>query len=338
MLAYAFQNLKTSDIENSAYEEFEYADDLFAVIIANGVAKQIKSGLGKEYILEAESRVSPRGKINISNTMHYQANHNGKVACIVDEYQENTYMNQILKSVSMYLLHSSDVGKNNKRKLKRVLMYFGSVDTLDCKHIEWNKIQYHKNNLSYKMLMNVCYLIVKGMLMTTDEGVIKLSRFIDDQNMAALYERFIFEYYKKAYPQFIVTRSHIKWNSEDGIIDLLPRMRSDVMIEYKGKTLIIDAKYYDSSLKTNTRFGNQTISSANLYQIYTYVKNYDMKHTGNTVGMLLYANTNGENPNNDYKLDGNIISVKTLDLDCDFRFVKKQLDELIINWRKVYCL
>jgi hypothetical protein len=32
-------------------------------------------------------------------------------------------------------------------------------------------------------------------------------------------------------------------------------------IEYRGKTLIIDAKYYSSSLQTNTQYGNQTIHS-----------------------------------------------------------------------------
>lgn len=31
-------------------------------------------------------------------------------------------------------------------------------------------------------------------------------------------------------------------------------------------------------------------------------------------------------PNNEYKMGGNAISVKTLDLDCDFSEIKKQLD------------
>jgi len=333
MLAYAFQNLSMSDVEKNSYEEFEYADNLFAVILANGIARQIKSGLGKAYMVKREERLSPKGKINLSATMRRQSNHDGRIVCSVDEYLENTYMNQILKSVSYYLLHSKDVDAENKRKLKRVLLYFGSVDLIDVSSIDWGKLQYNRNNSSYKMLMNICYLIVKGMLMTTEEGNVKLNRFIDDQRMAALYERFIYEYYRKTYPEFSVTRSQIDWNSDDGIIELLPRMKSDVMIEMSGKTLIIDAKYYDSSLQTNTRFGNQTIHSGNLYQIYSYVKNKDTAHTGDVSGMLLYANTEGNNPDNEYRLDGNKISVKTLDLNCDFSSVKMQLDSIAETWK-----
>lgn len=333
MLAYAFQNLSISNVEKNAYEDFDYADNLFAVILANGIARQIKSGLGKAYMIQHEDRLSPKGKINLSATMRRQSNHDGRILCSVDEYLENTYMNQILKSVSLHLLHSNDVDAENKRKLKRVLLYFGSVDLIDCTMIDWSRLQYNRNNVSYKMLMNICYLIVEGMLMTTDEGNIKLNRFIDDQRMAALYERFIYEYYRKTYPEFAVTRSQIDWNTDDGMIELLPRMKSDVMIEKSGKTLIIDAKYYGSSLKTNTRFGNQTIHSGNLYQIYSYVKNKDVSHSGSVSGMLLYANTEGNNPDNDYYLDGNKITVKTLDLNCDFSIVKQQLDSIVNTWK-----
>jgi 5-methylcytosine-specific restriction enzyme subunit McrC len=103
-------------------------------------------------------------------------------------------------------------------------------------------------------------------------------------------------------------------------------------IEYRGKTLIIDAKYYSSSLQTNTQYGNQTIHSHNLYQIYTYVKNKDRLSNKSVSGMLLYANTEGQNPDVEYMMDGNKISVKTLDLNCPFASVSKQLNGLADDW------
>jgi len=118
------------------------------------------------------------------------------------------------------------------------------------------------------------------------------------------------------------------------MIELLPRMRSDIMIEYQGKVLIIDAKYYDSAMQKNSRYGNQTIHSHNLYQIFTYVKNKDVSNSGSVSGMLLYANTDGENPDKDYQMSGNKISVKTLDLNCDFEEVKKQLNSFVESWIK----
>lgn len=73
-----------------------------------------------------------------------------------------------------------------------------------------------------------------------------------------------------------------------------------------------------------------TLHSGNLYQIFTYVKKLDTERTGNVSGMLLYAKTDEVVlPNNEYKMGGNAISVKTLDLDCDFTEIKKQLDDII---------
>ena len=48
--------------------------------------------------------------------------------------------------------------------------------------------------------------------------------------------------------------------------------------------------------------------------------------------MLLYARTNEAiQPNNDYVISVNKISVKTLDLNCDFEIIKGQLNAIIIN-------
>lgn len=47
----------------------------------------------------------------------------------------------------------------------------------------------------------------------------------------------------------------------------------------------------------------QTLISGNLYQIYTYVKNYDNDNTGNVSGLLLYAKTDEElEPRGDYMM------------------------------------
>lgn len=50
-------------------------------------------------------------------------------------------------------------------------------------------------------------------------------------------------------------------------------------------------------------------------------------------GMLLYAKTKAEiQPNQDYRLSGHLISVKTLDLDSDFAIIRQQLDAIAENF------
>ena len=107
-------------------------------------------------------------------------------------------------------------------------------------------------------------------------------------------------------------------------------MFSDVMIESKNKVLIIDAKYYTQSMAC--RYQKNSIHSANLYQIFAYVKNKQFQlGNGYTVsGVLLYAKTNeDEVPSADYQMSGNKISAKTLDLNCDFCEIERQIHHLV---------
>lgn len=333
MLAYAFRSLNEKDEQQYSSEQFDYAADLFATILSDGVTKQIKRGLLKEYVTYRKELSVPRGKIALSDTINKFAKQQKTVVCDVDEYVENTYTNQILKSVLLLLLKSIEVRPETKHKLKGMIAFFQRVEEVSIRHIAWKKLRFHRNNNSYKMLIYICQLILEGMIMGDDSrGQARLKEFIDDQQMHDLYERFILEYYKKHYPQCNVSSSQIEWNIDDDERKLLPRMRSDIMIEYHGKCFIIDAKYYNSSLQTNNRYGNQTIHSNNLYQIYAYVKNKDVKGDKSVSGMILYAYTEGNNPDVDYMMAGNRISVKTLNLNCNFERVREQLDGYITDW------
>ncbi|MBP3791368.1 MAG: hypothetical protein ILA26_04985 [Methanobrevibacter sp.] len=94
---------------------------------------------------------------------------------------------------------------------------------------------------------------------------------------------------------------------------MLPKIQSDVYLEYKNKVLIIDTKYY--SRTTQEYWGVNTVHSGNLYQIFTYVKNKESELKGKCYpisGMLLYAMANESiQPDNEYMMSGNKISVKS---------------------------
>ena len=99
--------------------------------------------------------------------------------------------------------------------------------------------------------------------------------------------------------------------------------------------LIIDAKYYTHTLAEN-RYNVKTLHSANLYQIFTYVKNKDrdfIEQPHSVSGMLLYAATDEAiQPDNSYRMSGNRIGVKTLDLNQDFSVIASQLDALAAEY------
>ena len=329
MLSYAFQVLNEQGYKNIATEQFQNTAELMAAILEKGIALQLKRGLGKEYIPQMEALSSLRGKIDIAESIKTQSMLRKQLICTYDEFSVNSTMNRIIKS-TVELLLCSNISKQRKKNLRKLMVYFGEVDFIDLHTVNWN-VQYNRNNQTYRMLISICYLVVKGMLQTQSDGSKKLMDFLDEQRMCRLYEKFILEYYRKEFRNLITANaSQIPWQLDDEESSMLPVMQSDIMLQRGDRVLIIDAKYYEHS--TQVQFDKHTLHSGNLYQIFTYVKNkeYEMRDKDHKVaGMLLYAKTDEEMyPNNVYQMSGNQISVRTLDLNLPFSEIAEQLNTI----------
>lgn len=331
MLSYAFQTLNQSTYDELAVEDFDEMYDLLAAILSKGIGLQLKQGLYREYRNRQEKLPVMRGKIHIRNTIKNQLSRERLLSCNYDELSVNNELNQILKTTVMILIQHNKVKAKYKNDLKKKMLFFSEVDVIDPLTINWSTIRFQRNNQTYSMLINICKLIIQGMLITTDKGEYKLASFIDEQSMHRLYEKFILEYYIKHFAKLKVNASQIPWSLDDDYRKMLPIMQSDIHLQKGNKVLIIDAKYYAKT--TQKRFNTDTIHSNNLYQIFTYVKNkqYSFEEEPCVVsGMILYAKTDEKiQPNNDYLMHGNKISVRTLDLALPFEKIGQQLDNIV---------
>jgi len=112
-----------------------------------------------------------------------------------------TLLNQILKTTMQLLIRCGDVKSENRKALRRLFLFFENVSTLDAFHIDWSALNYHRNNATCKLLVNICWLVIKGLLMTTETGQYKMAQYLDDQQMHRLYEKFVLGYFKREYPQ-----------------------------------------------------------------------------------------------------------------------------------------
>lgn len=333
MLTYAFQVLKQSNYDEIAAEEFENIQDLFAAILAKGIAQQLKQGLYREYISECENLSIMRGKLDIYGTINNTLQRKQMLSCEYDELSVKNIFNQILKTTAGILLRQPSVSVEHRTTLKKVMLFFGEVDIIEPSCIQWNRLRYQRNNRSYKMLLNICYFVLNGLLLSTDKGECKMATFLDEQHMSRLYEKFVLEYFRYHYPDLRAAASQVAWNLDDGVIDFLPIMQTDITLRYGEKVLIIDTKYYAHTMQVQGQYDSRTLNSNNLYQIFTYVKNQDVGNIGNVAGMLLYAKTEETiTPDCDFQMSGNKISVKTLDLNIAFANIAAQLDKIAISY------
>lgn len=330
MLSYAFQILNAQGYKDVATEEFENTAELCAAILIRGTTLQLKRGLGREYRPRTETLSGIRGKMDISSSLKSQAILKKQMVCTYDEFTVDSYLNRILKSTLMLLLKSGILPRQ-KKEIRKLLVFFAEVEPVNLYAVDWN-LRYDRNNQTYRMLISVCWLVVKGLLQTQADGSVKLMDFFDEARMSRLYEKFILEYYRKECPQLRASASQIPWALDDGIGVMLPVMQSDIMLTNRAgdQVLIIDAKYYSHT--TQVQYDAHTLHSGNLYQIFTYVKNKDaqLRNRQHTVsGMLLYARTDETvQPDNVYQMSGNRISVRTLDLNVDFHVIADQLKQI----------
>ena len=328
MLAYAFSALTEQGYRAVATEDFDNAVELCAAILERGVSLQLKRGLGQEYVNRSEVRSCLRGTIEVTESVKSQAVWRRQLVCSYDEFSVDTTMNRVIKA-TVALLVRSDISKARKKSLKKLMVFFADVRDIDLHRVDWN-MRFERNNRTYRMLMAVCWLVAKGLLQTQSDGSVRMMDFFDEQRMSRLYEKFILEYYRREHPRLRASASFVEWALDDGMSEGLPAMRSDITLSAGGRVLIIDAKYYASTMQSN--FDKRTVHSGNLYQIFAYVKNKQavLERAGESVevsGMLLYAATDEEvQPDVTYRMSGNQIGVRTLDLDRPFEEIRAQLD------------
>lgn len=224
MLSYAFQILNEQGYRNIATEQFNNTAELMAAILEKGIANQLKRGLCKEYIPQTEALSSLRGKIDIAESIKTQSMLRKQLICTYDEFSVNSTMNQIIKS-TVELLLCSNISKKRKKNLRKLMIYFGEVDFIDLHTVNWN-VQYNRNNQTYRMLISICYLVVKGLLQTQSDGSTKLMDFLDEQRMCRLYEKFILEYYRREFKnQITANASQIPWQLDNDENSMLPVMQ-----------------------------------------------------------------------------------------------------------------
>lgn len=330
MLAYAFQELKQNNYAEIQGESFDDIYDLFAEILAKGISYQLKQGLYREYVTRNESMQTVKGKIDMNGTIAQRMHNSRHIVCNHDELSENNIYNQILVTTSTILIRHSDVKKEKKAGLKKLMPFFQNIHKIDALSICWNRLRFDRNNRSYRMLLYICYFIISEWLMTTEEGKYKLREFSDD-HMSKLFEKFVLEYYKKHHPKTKARAAQIDWNIIEETTDtsVLPIMQSDALLSMGERTLIIDTKYYSQVMQE--RYGKEKLRTSHLYQIRTYVNEYDSEHLHNVDGMLLYAKTKEEALEDALiaHKDGYNLFIRTLDLNTDFEAIKNRLDSFI---------
>ena len=332
MLAYVFKATDNPRFRKLETEEFDDIEDLCAALMELGLSDLVKRGISRSYIPRQEETACPRGKFEIAETIRRGFLMRKQVVCLFDEFSVDSPLNRIVKTCALLLL-GADIKPEKKSAIRKLLRYFSDVQTLDLCSVDWN-MNYHRYNRHYRLLMSVCYLTANRLLPTKNEGGTRLMDVAGDRGDGNLYEKFVYEYFRKEFPQISVRAAYIPWAVGEADTSSLPRLETDITMEYGGKILIIDTKYYGEITKSRYD-GKLKLQSDHVRQIYAYVKNKAAAmpaNPENVAGLLLYAETDKKLPDLSYPVHGNDIYARCLDLNQPFPGIRARLDGIVRSY------
>ncbi len=334
LLCYSWNQLDASNrIRVSASDYTQYID-LFAKVLNNGCSYIFKRGLDRTYKNEFEELTQVHGKIDFKNNLRNLSVPILRLHCDFDELSQDILHNQIIKATLNKLLRVKNLDRSIRLELLEVYKRFLHISDIALTSNHFAKVNLHRNNLFYRFVLNVAFIIHENISLNEDTGSYEFIDFVrDEKKMAKLFEHFVRNFFKEALrnSDFNVGSETIMWNvtqKGDNNIDFLPIMKTDISLTSPNRKIIIDTKYYAECL--NEYYDKEKIISANLYQMYAYVKNAEVQGGSaiNSEGLLLYPTVSKEHSITNI-IDNHKITIKTINLNQHWRLIRNDLLEII---------
>jgi 5-methylcytosine-specific restriction enzyme subunit McrC len=124
----------------------------------------------------------------------------------------------------------------------------------------------------------------------------------------------------------------LKWQlvaANADALALVPRMETDVCLRSPGRGIILDTKFYAQALKVGA-YGTAKLPSANLYQLYTYLRQRSCESGWERAeGVLLYPRTTCDFAA-EFITHGHRIRALTLDLMQSWQDIHSALIQIVV--------
>lgn len=326
LLCYAWKQLGARefiDVDDIAANRIE---NLLGKVLEKGVANLIRRGLDRGYVVFDEEGRTLRGKLLVSDTLKRSLLPSGRVACQVDELSYDVPHNRVIKAAMRALLDIPDLDKGIRAALRDHCRRLSSVRDVALSSATFRNVQLHRNTASYGFLIQVAQLIARSFIPDPRTGRRRFHPFTaSEQEMGHLFESFVRNFLQLEQGYFGVSKPKVAWIVErESSSDLgwLPEMVTDIVLTHAASRIVIEAKFYAAPYQS--RFHRKKLISKHLYQLLTYVTHLRATAGPEPTGVLLYAGA-GEEERLEYRLGGNQILIRRLDLDLPWEEIHRQL-------------
>lgn len=304
--------------------------NLLARVLASGTATLLRRGLDRAYQPMQEDLATIRGQIDMPGTIALQTRRLKRVDCLYDELSPDTLHNRILKASLLRLSKAPTLDRAVARELLKLALHFREVADVSLSTSTFGRVQLHRNNAHYQLLLHVARLAFDSLLPTeSGEGFRFYDVLADATYMPGIFEAFVRNFYRREQTALSVQPLIIQWDAvcvQDSGVPL-PQMKVDIYLRNQKRDIIIDTKFYADALQSNR--GHQSFHSDNLYQLFGYLKNVAADPAFKRAeGILLYPEVQRELDAR-FVIQGHSVRIATVNLAQPWQGIRERLLDLV---------
>ena len=332
MLAYAWGILEANRGRPISAASFTCPIDFVAHELCSSCEALVRSHLAASFFESPVKSQRPKGRIDFNKTISDPAFARRIVSHSMPTTSINTKSNQIIKATLAQIKANREISTDVRRKASSLEKQLSAVSNIRLTRECFRDLQNSTTRSSYRLPLSLCEMLFFSISPSDLSGRLWFNEFIlDEVKMRKLFEIFLKNFFAKQLKTADVRATKNALSSISGVTgdkSLIPNLNTDVVIDYfSGPKFIIDAKYTAQS--TGNYFGKNLLRSSHLFQIFTYVSNFQLLEPGRPIsGLVIYPQIKDE-LDVKFRYSKAIYRFASVDLSAHWTSIERRLLSLV---------
>lgn len=331
LLAYAWDHFRSGEELDVDQSQCPDIHNLLAMLLGGGIRRLATTAMDKGYRDFIETTPRLRGRVDLLASHRRMTHVSGRMICEFDELTADTLPNRILRATCRRLLQAAfQLSVDNRKSIRHCLDLLADIGDIRIESKTFHRVQLHRNNRHYRLLMHVCRLLHELFLPDQQSGSRRFRDILDEETvMHRVFESFVRQFASRHCPDARVSPMKITWDGQwdDEVNGVLPTMLTDVTLNRQSRKTILDCKFYKDALVT--RHNRHRLHSSHLYQLMAYLKNKACAEGWENVeGILLYPAVN-HHLDLSFSLLDHDVAIRSIDLDQDWPVIHQRLLQVL---------
>lgn len=216
LLAYAWDHFRSGDEVDVDESQCPDVHNLLAMLLSGGIRRLATKGMDKGYHQFNETTPRLRGRVDVLGSYRRMTHVSGRMICDFDELTANTLPNRILKATCQRLVSCpSQLTKSNRLEMRHCLALLSDIDDIRMNSRMFGRVQLHRNNRHYRLLMHVCKLLHELYLPDQQRGRRRFRSILDEETvMHRVFETFVRQFATRHCSDAKVSAMKIAWDGD----------------------------------------------------------------------------------------------------------------------------